>query len=366
MPLRCINHKSVNIQSFDLSDDEWMQLKFENKKSNNLKMPCCNADLVLKQSRLGTRFFAHKTKGTCLTSPETEEHQYLKHAVIISARKNSWTAQSEVTGKTPSGEEWRADILATKGKYKVAVEIQWSSQTNEETFIRQERYNQSGIRCLWLFRQPGFPIAKDLPAVCIGGDLKEGFMIFIGKKQMKSQDKKHLHRWEQHISLNKFLDAVFNQRFQFISFLEANIDMSLRGIKYKCYHCKTFNTQIAPIEFNIIFKHGYHIKKSFQHFVNLKCNSEIESMFLNKIPKKTQFGSLKIKKKTNGIGKNYLSNICSNCGMYIDEHLILNYKLIERGGYKSFPPIYQSSFKATKNWHDALEWIGWNDHWRII
>ena len=44
-------------------------------------------------------------------------------------------------------------------------------------------------------------------------------MIFIGNKQMKSQDKKHIHRWEQHVSLNTFLDAVFNQRFQFISFL---------------------------------------------------------------------------------------------------------------------------------------------------
>ena len=100
-------------------------------------------------------------------------------------------------------------------------------------------------------------------------------------------------------------------------------------------------------------------------------------MFLNKIPKKTKFGSLKIKKDIDGIGRNFLRNICSNCGMSIDEFFIrikdcvsddaiFNYKLIEGGGYKSFPPIFQSSFKATKNWHDALERIGWNDHWRII
>ena len=78
MPLRCINHKRENIQSSYLSDDEWSQLKYENKKSNNLKMPCCNAHVVMRQSLLGTRFFAHKSKGIFLTSPETKEHLNLK------------------------------------------------------------------------------------------------------------------------------------------------------------------------------------------------------------------------------------------------------------------------------------------------
>ena len=38
----------------------------------------------------------------------------------------------------------------------------------------------------------------------------------------------------------------------------------------------------------------------------------------------------------------------------------------DRQKYKSFLPIFQSPLKATKNWQDALEWIDWNDHWRII
>ena len=42
MSLRCVNPKGINIYSFDLSNDEWDQLKQENKKLYHLKMPCCN------------------------------------------------------------------------------------------------------------------------------------------------------------------------------------------------------------------------------------------------------------------------------------------------------------------------------------
>ena len=90
--------------------------------------------------------------------------------------------------------------------------------------------------------------------------------------------------------------------------------MSISGIKYECYNCNTFNTKINPIEFNIVFKNGYRLKNSFQYLMRLRLNSEIEDLFLNKIPKKTKLGSLKIKKVANGIAENFLSNICSNCG----------------------------------------------------
>ena len=129
----------------------------------------------------------HKTKGTCVYAPETEEHHYLKRAVMIAARKNGWKAQTEVKGVTPSGEEWIADVLAQKGKYKIAIEIQWSGQTNEETLRRQQRYKESGIRGLWMLRQPGFPVTRDLPAICIGGDLKEGFGNLVVLEEKEGQ-----------------------------------------------------------------------------------------------------------------------------------------------------------------------------------
>ena len=118
MPLRCIDPKGLSIHSFDLSDEQWQALEQENSKARHLSMPCCEAKVVLKKSHLGTRYFAHKAKGSCATAPEREEHLYLKQAAIIAARNNGWIADTEVTGATPSGNQWRADVLARKGEHK--------------------------------------------------------------------------------------------------------------------------------------------------------------------------------------------------------------------------------------------------------
>lgn len=57
-----------------------------------------------------------------------------------------------------------ADILVTKGKFKVAFEVQWSCQSQQETSMRQQRYASAAVRGLWLFRQHDFPVDQDIPA----------------------------------------------------------------------------------------------------------------------------------------------------------------------------------------------------------
>jgi len=128
MPLRCLDPAGRSIHSFDLQDEDWRALELENRKARRLRMPCCPSPVTLKRLRLGTPFFAHKAVGACATAPETEEHLRLERMAVVAARANGWEAETEVAGVTPSGEPWRADVLARKSAHRVAFEIQWSGQ----------------------------------------------------------------------------------------------------------------------------------------------------------------------------------------------------------------------------------------------
>jgi hypothetical protein len=118
MPLRCLDLTGWSIQSFDLTDEQWRSVELENRKSRSLRMPCCGSQVILKRSHLGTQFFAHKAIGSCVTAPETETHFQLKKTVVDTARANGWEAATEVSGNSPSGEQWTADVLAQKESIK--------------------------------------------------------------------------------------------------------------------------------------------------------------------------------------------------------------------------------------------------------
>ena len=177
-------------------------------------MPCCDASVVMRISTRGLKFFAHKSRGPCQSAPETEEHLGLKTLAAQAAQRAGWTCSTEASGSSPSGETWTADVLAHKGEAKVAVEIQWSPQTNEEGLHRQERYHQSGVRCLWLFRRSGFPVSKNFPAARVSGDLTTGFKVHLG--------------WQE-IPVDEFLDAVFAKRFRYGTPLGAKALVRIRG-----------------------------------------------------------------------------------------------------------------------------------------
>jgi hypothetical protein len=219
MPVRCLDPTSQSIHSFDLSDEEWRALELKNQQTRHLRMPCCSAQVVLKRSSRDTRFFAHMALGGCKVAPaaaETEAHLQLKGMAVMAARVHGWTADAEVTGITPSGKPWKAEVLALRGNHKVAVEVQWSNETVAEILQRQERYAESGVRGLWLIRQPGFPIAHELPAVRIMGTL-HGFQALIPSLAgLSARDRTNPKCWfHQTVSMGDFLNAAFSGRFQF-------------------------------------------------------------------------------------------------------------------------------------------------------
>ena len=120
MPLRCFDPSTNrSVLAFDLSPEEWRTLQRENRSARHLKIPCCQAQVTLKRSPRGTPFFAHKSVDGCASAPETEAHLPLKRIAVDAARTYGWDAETEVTGRTVKGEQWRADVIAQKAKTRI-------------------------------------------------------------------------------------------------------------------------------------------------------------------------------------------------------------------------------------------------------
>lgn len=150
MPLRALVDGKELISIY-LSDQEWVILKKEVQKKNlSVKLPCCGQNGFLRVSSKGLKHFVHGKEGTpCDWESETPQHLKSKVEIAKACRDNGWLAIPEY-----SENDWRADILATKGDARIAFEVQWSTQTEDDTNFRQERYRQSNVRGCWFFRTP--------------------------------------------------------------------------------------------------------------------------------------------------------------------------------------------------------------------
>lgn len=150
MPLRAILNGN-SIQSFDFNESSWSSLK-ENYKKETLVMSCCGNKAIPKISKLGTQYFAHARRNDCTSVNETKEHLQLKAIVAQIATKEGWKVITEKKGENSDGEVWIADVFCSKGRAKLAFEIQWSYQAEEEYQRRTNKYDKSGVRCAWLYR----------------------------------------------------------------------------------------------------------------------------------------------------------------------------------------------------------------------
>lgn len=153
MPIRAASNQG-DIHAFALDAGQWAELK-ANYRGLNLHMPCCGVAAVPKTSTRGNYFFAHARRGECATADESPEHLYCKSLIAKAALDAGWTVTTERPGVSPDGEEWVADVFCEKGSAKLALEVQVSPQPDEETVLRQRRYQASGVRGAWFFGARG-------------------------------------------------------------------------------------------------------------------------------------------------------------------------------------------------------------------
>ncbi|TDV89211.1 competence protein CoiA [Halomonas alkaliantarctica] len=150
MPLKC-ELDGESCFSFTYTASGWDELKAV-RKERDLRMSCCGKKAIPKTSALGTQFFAHARRGDCTSGQESREHLLAKYLIAKGAHTAGWQVDTEHRGITPDGETWIADVFATKGNAKVALEVQWSPQSEQETRRRQQRYRASGVRGAWFLR----------------------------------------------------------------------------------------------------------------------------------------------------------------------------------------------------------------------
>ncbi len=299
MPLRCLDHAGKDIHSFDLSTTAWLSLKAQNQAHRHLRMPCCSAYVTLRKSKLGTQHFAHKRIGECTTAPETETHLRLKRLAVETARECGWTARTEVSGSSEDGERWQADVLAEKGTAKVAIEIQWSPQTHEETLRRQQRYARSGVRGLWLINRKDMPNRDELPiAQILAADGDDVSVRLTSRQQISARD---------------FLSAAFNKRLRFGYPENFEARVELICTTYDCWSCgcETLALTLIRVTFGPY--------EEILTLASLDEHSGLATEILSRLPHDIGLGQIKTRySKT--MEQEYLSNGCAHCDALLGRH----------------------------------------------
>lgn len=139
------------IESFSFTCEQWKEMKKE--PVGTYLMYQTGWPAVLKTSRYGTQFFAHKP-GFKGDRPDQErvsaEHIKAQVELVIALRTAGYVAKVEHRGADIDGQQWIADVYFEANGRKIAIEVQLSKQHVDEYLKRTERYRNSGIRCLWL------------------------------------------------------------------------------------------------------------------------------------------------------------------------------------------------------------------------
>ena len=314
--------ENKEIFSFMLNDEQWDRLKYK-YKNLSMHMPCCQTRAIPKKSKLGTQYFAHHPSSTCSTpTGESIEHQFCKYLILKYLYENGWTVTPEFRGQTPSGEIWIADIYAEKNKAKIAIEIQWSPQSIEETKRRQEKYIASGIRAVWFMRttqKNKWDVldyqSYDLPI----------FSIWLNKKNYQLIASGAFHNWDNadlvEIEFIDFFKALMSGDIQYS--LKPNAARSLQFAMntIQCWKCKKPTNTI--MEINYFIPHAKGFTKIYRLDVEDLSHTHNEILNQPSLLQLYQYGVIK-KRFSKTRGEAYLSNGCYHCdalqGAFFSHH----------------------------------------------
>jgi len=321
-------------------------------------MPCCQSQVILKKSSLGTQFFAHKRVGSCNIQPESREHLFAKDTIARAAVSAGWDAatESRADDLTPA---WIADVLCTRSdrSAKVAFEVQWTRQTVEETRRRQSMYRDSGIRALWLMRQQDPPpISKDTPAfrLVLRKDVKEFDVWLPGERyyltsavRMRRTDRD----WGQRVALHDFVRGALRGALKFDPLVNCCVDLSIRLAAKTCYKCRK---QIRVLDRMTVQGNSRFAgigTFSFSLSDLEDSYSDAERWIQRELPpaRLQQYAVGAIKRRfSRTMNKRYISNGCIHCEA-------LQGKFYEYEVFDNAPTILDARIELTRSFLDACD-----------
>src|SRR5574338_389129 len=320
MPLKCLQDKKA-LYAFDFSGNELTTLKDENRKLRHLQMSCCGAGATPKTSKLGTQFFAHTKVDGCATPAETAEHLLAKVMVAQAVKAAGWEVDTAVSGCTPSGEQWVADVLATKGKARVAIEVQWSRQDQEETKRRQERYRQSGVRGLWLLRHPTLLMEKETPTFRLRfKDDGHQFSVLLPSNRFHpdfvgNHNKDSPEYWQQEIGISEFVVGTLGGRLRFAPAIGSRMPVTVSTAPVQCWKCRKETRVVISVDFEAsrVLKGHANISTTIYNCNEIGgCDDFLGTVFAPELLCRHGVGA--IKQRYSRTEKSaYLSNGCVHC-----------------------------------------------------
>jgi len=225
---------SQKIAAPKLNDNVWSHIKLSLKQNSNyLHFKCCNSPVYARVSKKGLKHFVHKNTDHCNYIYESEDHLSLKLEVYEACKKMDWDAELEA-----DGDNFRADVLASKNTHKAAFEIQLTRQDLQTTIDRQKIFNKSGIRCAWIFKRipKGYRPNKFLPAfelVTENRKLITPYQCNISSRKM---------------SIEKFIEILLNGKIRYREkfVIKRKQEAELYLFENDCFKCGYTYMAIGP------------------------------------------------------------------------------------------------------------------------
>jgi len=236
VPLRAfVDGKEVSAPL--LNEAQWEALKNTSANGAEIILTCCGGHGYLRRSQQGLKHFVHKRgESKCDWKPETWQHLKAKTDIIVACADAGYQAQAEVAAM-----EWRADVLATHGKVRVAFEVQWSPQNLSETIERQRRYERDHVRGCWFFRKPPRNLTRDLAIAGPELDARQDLPLF--PLLVDDDGTTSIDLYSRNVPLNEFVAALLKRQVRFCKDAATRPEQHVRVIFFemKCAGCGEYS-----------------------------------------------------------------------------------------------------------------------------